>query len=209
MRNFHLFVLVNLVICLLGCDKPYRLFGVPDSQQFTYAFESVKTISPQVQLGADPITFRQSLYTVSSEQRVLIRRGDLLSYADNINVNNGKKVEAELTFNTQQISDVITSVRICPLVRSWMMLANWQVAHPFGLSGRWSREGGDWDQEACVRGVSKGNSTTVVFDVTEWFKNQVRAQKTNNGLIVISDLSVEMIGESASIHFPKLTFSRF
>lgn len=196
----------TLLVCtifLWGCDRYGGIFS-RESVQIMYAIDAVKLISPDITTGDHPRTYAQSSYALSPSRRILLRREDLLSFENSIDTS--KKIAVELSF-AETISD--PRVRLCPVTRSWMMLATWTVAHPFGTSGKWQSVGGDWDAQGCVEGKDGKDGKTVTFDMTSWFVLQVRARSTNHGLIVCSDDELSLIGETAATGYPKLLFSRF
>lgn len=199
-----------LILFLSGCGK---LLSKVSTQQ-TYSLDAVKLIAKSISQGEDPSTYGQSQYEVNSERRLLLKFEELSKYVDSVDLSSGKKLELQISVGGNA-EEVLNSLKICPLLHSWMMLATWEYAHPFGeKTNKWKTPGGDYDEYDCVSGKlkpfqKKGDERTLLFDVTEWFKNFPRARKTNDGLIVISSSIVKIIGETSGSFSPRLIFDSF
>lgn len=189
-------------VLITGCGS----YGNRDVSVTTqHAMDGVKRIYPGVKTN-DPASYGQSTYLIHSTSHLLLRFESLSQYANRIDTNSGKKIELLLSVPTAaEQANAITSVRVCPINKSWMMLATWELAHPFGAGDPWETPGGDYEFSACVSGTTDGE-TNLRFDVRQWYINYPQAQGFNHGLLVLSDKEVRIIGEKSASLSPRLIF---
>lgn len=168
-----------------------------DSNQ-TYSIDGIKLITPSITAGDDASSFGQPEYTLATDRRLLLRFESLRSHIDAVRLDGGRKVELRLTLARGQAS----ALTVCPLLRSWMMLATWQRAHPIGRAGEWDRDGGDMDESGCVTGVVSGQN--VLFNLTGWFVDYVRGRGVNHGVVVLASEAVTVVGETSGGSSPRM-----
>ena len=115
--------------------------------------------------------------------------------------------------SSEEFESAKESIQLYPLEKNWMMLATWDVPHPFGES--WNTPGGDYfevnsmpiltDEEldaSLVEYDSEENS--IFFDITEWLINDVRSLDRNYGWILVTDMNIDIHGDRSSQNSPEL-----
>jgi hypothetical protein len=78
---------------------------------------------------------------------------------------------ATLVFSLQSTEEVSMTGKLSLnlLSKPWWQSANWEQAHPFATSGKWSSPGGDTDSSLTpISSVHSGN--TLSFDITSYFR---------------------------------------
>lgn len=193
-----------------------------------YALDGVKLISTSITTGDDPMSYQQRSYTVSSNDRLLMRFENLT--ASSTRIMSGKPVRIRIFAMTDaESSKAMTSLRICPLTKNWMMAATWQTAHPF-KNGEWT-PGGEIELEDCVSpDPSTSSSPTpaaslspeptaaavaanpcaetgaICFDVSAWYNSYVIQRSINYGVALISydGRSVRIYGDGAGSKGPRI-----
>ncbi len=187
---------------VLGCG-PLSTQNLKDSQQ-ERSIDGVKQIVVGIEDTQEPSTFNQSRYLVSSNHRVLLRYEKLESESQDVRLEGGRRVRVLIAPDKgTDLAHLQKHLKVCPLMRNWMMAATWKRAHPFNREGRWEADGGDFDRNECV--VSKTNiEGFAIFDVTDWFSNYVRGRNQNFGLILISDDSVTIEGDAQGTLSPRI-----
>lgn len=201
------------VILFSGC-APLGGGGAKEKSYVeSYSLEGIKLISPSIHLGDDTTAFRQSVYEVGPERRLLMRFEKLADHVENIDTREGKKVMLEMSVqDVTQVPLAERSLRVCPISRNWMMLATWNRAHLF-TNGTWTNAGGDYDSDGCV-GISivrdaETPEKVVHFDVTNWYLNFPKGKSENFGLILIAFDSIKITGDTSGGFSPRLHFAKF
>ncbi|MBI3558570.1 MAG: hypothetical protein HY074_20055 [Deltaproteobacteria bacterium] len=194
-----------LVVLAAGCSKGES--DAKTSQQFS--FDGVKLISPAIAKNNDSSSTGQGSYQLSTDRRLLIRFESLSQHVGGISVNEKNRVEAQVTVTGDTDATAARSaLKVCPILKQWMMLATWDYGHPFGDDGKWSQGGGDFDGEGCVRATKEDAAIkTLTFDVSRWFTDYVRGRSQNYGLVVVAATPVVVLGENSGANSPRITFS--
>jgi len=175
-----------------------------------YAFDIVKRIEPGVTAEADPNEFKQDVYGLGPQARLLMRFKDLLPHVSDVRIDGDNKVQVQLTVvgDAADAAAAADAISVCALTRHFMMFATWDAAHQFGTTGRWKTPGGDFDRAECAKGtVSDKDKQAVVFDVTQWFIDYPKARNANYGLIATSAKPVEIAGDTSGSAYPRLLWS--
>jgi hypothetical protein len=172
------------------------------------SLDGVKLIDTGITDGYDKATYVQDQYSLRpGESRLLLRFNSLNSKVDQIRVDGNNKVELDVSLKGGQDANIVkAALEVCPVSKNWMMLATWENAAPFGDSGRWLSSGGDYESAGCVRAFD-ASSTTLKFDVTQWFINYLQGRRVNFGLILISDRPVVILGENSGSLSPRLLWN--
>lgn len=175
-----------------------------------YTFDAVKNI--QSGRGSNASDFGKESYSIHSRSRLLLRYEKLLELVGNVLVNSEHKFRVELATTSEEgLEAAIENLRVCPVLRSWMMLASWNVAHPYGGGDSWLQPGGDYARTDCIHGEALSGTTRVItFDASNWLTQYVRARNVNYGLIVINDeeTPVEIVGDASGYLAPRVAHDR-
>jgi hypothetical protein len=200
---------IGLSIC--GCGE-LRLGegGEPvPPKEVAFAVDALKLISSGIRRGDDFRTFKQGLYTIDSESRLLLRYEMLLEknwgLRDDMPVRLRVFVDSEIDQQTAR-----THLRVCPVTKNWMMAATWQAAHPW-RGGEWA-PGGDIDWSECVSPEAVGSSPSALcsenqalcFDVSRWYRIWVLERQENLGLVMLSDEPVKILGDGSPGKAPRM-----
>lgn len=171
-----------------------------------YDFDAVKQISSSIFSPDDDSTMLAKRYTVSPSSRVLVRFEKLRKKIGNFIYaeDNPMLVHIRITPETDP-AVAQANLKVCPLKKTWMMLATWREAYPSSGEGHWSKRGGDFNPARCRTAIAM-DGDTLDFDVSDWAQDDVRARGKNRGLIVISSEDVEIYGDSSSFA-PSLTWT--
>ena len=182
----------------VACAAP-----VQDSQQ-QRTLDGVKLIAAGVEDREDPATFSQSQYMISPDHRLLLRYETLEKEATDVRTEDGHKVTLLIAPALgEDLASAQKNFKVCPLKRNWMMAATWRRAHPFNKEGYWAAGGGDYDSLECIQSTTTSGGFAV-FDVTPWFLNYVRGRKQNFGLLLISDVKVQIAGDNSGSSSPRI-----
>lgn len=198
-------------------------FGRKIAEPQTFSLDGVKWISPRIEDPADASTLTQSTYSISSEGRLLLRFESLKDKAGEISLGKERKVTLTLALDSgENLASARSSLRICPLVKNWMMLATWKKAYPQGRSGNWQTDGGDFDSANCVSALdsttmqkvalkkSGSSYETLTFDVTEWVVNELKGRARNFGFVLLSENggTVKIRGDLDTAYSPRISWIR-
>ncbi len=200
----------RIILCVFlisACGYRFQ----PPIETMKLSMDAVKLIARGEERGDLDAFFNQDHYDISNERRLLLRFESLDAEVDKISVEGGKKVWVEINvYRDADIPIVLENLKLCPVTRSWMMLATWTHGHPFGKNGRWESEGGDYDLAGCLLGeLKEGSPHTLHFDATQWFINYPRARRENYGFLLISEKELSVQGEQAGTSAPKLAFDSY
>ena len=218
-------------ITLLSCG-PSQWDSNSPSLVREYPAEGVKLIAESILVGSDPSTFLQPSYLIGPTRRLLVRGEKISTRAERIRISPTHRVYLQIRLAEQEDPQTArTHLKACPVTKSWMMLANWTTAHPFGLSGRWNQQGGEFSATDCVAAIAAAPSEPspepapspkpsntppavqppistlpeiLTFDVTSWFSNSVRGRGVNFGLILTATQKVEILGDLSNSNSPRL-----
>lgn len=210
-----MWISVALVLLLSGCGFPFIGGGTPSITQ-TFSIDAVKQIHPGIVAGDTPATYGQAHYEIG-EARVLLRYESFSTHTQSVDLgtDSSKKVWVEVTVETAP-TDARAHLKLCPLTADWMMLATWRHAHPFGVGGRWTREGADFDETSCQTAdpvpASPGPSFVperLKFDMTQWFVDFARGRSLNYGWVLTSAEPVKIVGETSPSRSPRMIFDKY
>lgn len=208
------FGLVLLCSLLTACDGRVQLRTgdgtlVPPAQK-VQAFDGVKLISEGEDNPLNESSLRQRTYQLHGRSILLVRyeslsdRGQYAMDSKPIYL----KVHA---VNAEGVSGVQNHLRVCPILKNWMMMATWKRAHPFP-GGIWKEAGGDiaydecvsFDPQASTQSVTCGKENAVCFDIREWYQSFVIEQGINYGVALISDESIVIVGDDSASKGPRI-----
>lgn len=210
-----------LLLVVSGCAEDLNFGRISEPQ--TFSLDGVKWISPRVDDPSEESTLTQSSYSISSEGRLLLRFESLGSKANEISLGQERKVTVTIALNSgESLSSARQSLRICPLVKNWMMLATWKKAYPQGRDGNWQNDGSDFDATNCVSALDYATPLrpelkkttaayeTLSFDVTEWVVNELKGRNRNFGFILLSENggTVRIRGDMDSGYSPRISWTR-
>lgn len=208
-------------VTLPGCGKKFDFGGSPGETKVEYYMvDGVKNLRSDVQDGADPRSFREDQYLISPTSRLLLRFESLSSQASKIVISDSDDVWIRvIVAEGQSLELAQQQLKVCPVSKNWMMLATWKFAHPFGTSGFWRVEGGDYEGSGCVQaqfdpgknptvGVTPMDQRALYFRITRWYQDLVRGKNENRGHILMSEGSeVLVIGDNSASFGPRIQWS--
>ena len=199
------------MLALVGCDKLDLRGPRTTASAQAFSIDGIKLVSPSIQRLDDERAYGQSQYEISPESRLLLRFEALSKHADNVVLEADKTVKLRIRVPTGGDKDrALRSARICPVTKAWMMLATWEVAHPFGTSGRWQARGGDFDLSGCVTPTTNREDATLLdFDVKRWFLDYPRGRQQNHGLLLMSSESFLVEGDRSGSYSPRILFVKW
>ena len=198
------------VLFSVACGK-YGGFGNDPIATMQLGLDGVKLIERGETRGDLPSHFEQESYRLDDGRRLLLRFEAFSEEVSRVNVEGTNKVWIEITVLTEdQVEPALAALKLCPLTRAWMMLATWELGHPFGAAGRWNEPGGDFDRAGCVSAQLKEAGTRGLrFDVTKWFNDYPRGRGENFGLILVSESSINMHGDRSGTYAPRFSFDSY
>lgn len=213
-----------LILGTTGCGDIASM-GDPnnkiETQVVRAASDEVKMINAAIKKPDDSLTIRAAYYSLSSSSRLLLRlsslKGQMWKILDQ------QAMLLKLETKTAEISTRARPLlKICPLIKNWMMLATWTKAHPY-RDGAWAQSGGDFEPEACLEALPANHAsiasddeanfcqgaTRLCFDLKPWFQSYVRERQVDFGLIVIAetDEPILILGD-ATLQGPSLLWRR-
>lgn len=203
LRNLILVWLgVLFTIILTSCGKNWGS-AVPTQ----YSLDGVKRIT-QGTAGDEKSTWGQERYTVSTTSRLLLRFETLAKHVPDIDTSGGKKVTVLLSLkNASDLTSAIANLKLCPVTRAWMMLASWDLAHPFLGGEAWSSKGGDYETAGCVLPTQLASSTaTLEYDMTQWYIDYPKGRGYNYGLLTVTTQIFEIEGDQSGSYSPRIAF---
>lgn len=196
------------VLFLVGCGPlTDTAHEEPKSYTEEYSLEAVKLISPSISRGEEGAPNSPTSYELGSERRLLMRYEKLRDHVDKIDVRDKKVVVLEVTLVDPATRNIaIASLRLCPLLKNWMMLATWKNAHPYET---WSTPGADYDESECVRAdLVRSTGAKLQFDITRWFVNYPKGRSTNYGFTLIASGPVRLVGTKSGSNSPRMQFDK-
>lgn len=177
---------------------------VTDSTQVR-EFDGIKMIAEHITDPIDPQSIDRDIMDVGPSSRVLVRYMELISIESDFRTEAGHKVEL-LVGTNQEPSEVVKTLKACPITQLWNMRATW--THPFGFRKQGWTPGAPLDAPLCVMGnlVKAGTQATgeISFDITPWLLSYVRSKRINFGLALTSDVSVSVYGNQDSTRSPRI-----
>lgn len=217
-------LMIALLLSLTGCNQALSL-GDPNVKEQTQvvrsASDEVKLISADIRKAEDKRTLKAPTYPVDARNRVLMRLSSLKPSSYQILDQQALLLKIETKSQAVAVA-ARPALKICPLIKNWMMLATWSKAHPY-KGGAWTQVGGDYESSACLEPLPANHAsiqtdaeaafcqgdTRICFDLKPWFEAYVRERKTDFGLILVNDggTPVEILGD-ATLQGPSLFWRR-
>jgi hypothetical protein len=217
-------VLLILLFGFSACE--YSSDGERPRKISYEASTTIKWINSNVSRHDEPASFGQEQYQIDENSNLLIKADDLSRDNYSWNVDDKFRMIFRVYLKNKELDlSSLEKVRLCPLLKDWMIYATWKKAHPF-QGGDWSREGGDYSEDSCLY-LSAYNSDTdlhaapddyvfpdpksfapdvgtrldglVQFDVTNWFLNGPYAGVLNKGFVLLSDEEQIVFAEHMSL----------
>ena len=141
---------ILLILGLAACGPGYSRTDADGNPIVeTRVLNQTKMIRADSDEGQDDGDFQQATYRISSNSRLLTKYLGFQKHQEEI-LQNGKKLFLEVTvLNKDDLDKAEKSLRLCPLTRSWSLLATWFRASPLTKKGEWPA-GGAIDNTACV-----------------------------------------------------------
>lgn len=178
-----------------------RLTNGNNGVETIYALDGVKMISDQITRGDDPRTYEQRTYTISSDSRLLLRFESLNnSYG---RIQSVKPIRIRVFATTEEDkARAMSSLRACPIVQNWMMLATWNTSHPY-RDGNWA-PGGAIELDDCVSAEKLGSpakssgSPEAVVTSVNLNSNEVSPLNTD---VAVTDPTYSACSEPGAICF--------
>lgn len=197
-----------VVILTAGCGL--ERLGTYKPLPSSYAFDGVKLLTP-AKGSDDTSTWSQASYLVSPTSHVLLRFESLSSHTGDIDTSAGKTVDVQLSLaDAGQMVLALSELKLCPVTRSWMMLATWELAHPFLGGEKWATAGGDYDAGGCVLGTQVSGSTSAIkYNMTSWYRDYPKGRATNFGLLAIANQTINIVGEQSGGAYPRISFEEY
>lgn len=228
------FTLLAIAVLLNACGPLTAggLTGSDPGKETIYALDGVKMISTSVTTSDDSRTYGQRTYTISPTDRLLMRFESLSSAS--LKILSDKPVRIRVfAASDADLTQAMTSLRVCPILKNWMMGATWDTAHPF-KGGGWT-PGGEIELDDCVAPETEVTATNppsaspapatgsgaptsafagspcmdpgaICFDVSAWYNNYVVQRSMNYGVALISydGKAVRIYGDGAGSKGPRI-----
>ena len=204
--------ILGLFLACSSCALPIdSLLGNTLREEFS--LDGVKLIYPSMSKPDASDSFSQATYQVDSNRRLLLRFESFSKKASEVVLTEKDGVEIQIGLLSGQDKDqAVASLKLCPVLKNWMMLATWEMAHPFHSSGRWGKPGSDFDTSECMTAVAKPKEGAtvipLVFNVTPWFRNTVRGRGQDLGLVLIADRAWEIAGDQSTSYSPRISYRK-
>jgi hypothetical protein len=197
----------GVLLGMLGACGVFPM--IEDGQELSA--DGLKLLSSQLSDGNDSRSYLQTSYTIGTTSRLLIRREDLLGRRESLLVDDTHPVLVKVrTVSSETRAAAVNDLRLCPLVKNWMMLATWTEAHPF-RGGAWTQAGGDFEISACLSGVADSDALEdrrIVFDVTNHVETYLVGQKISYGWILLNESDDVVIdGDKNSLKAPQIVWT--
>ncbi len=189
-----------------GCAPYFKDKTDPVTTTLEFPVQEIKLLVRGVGNMYEANTYSQLIYTINDNQQLLLRYETLKDYFKSISTDNGKKVEFQISLVKDTTED-LSRLQLCPVTRNWTLHATWQRAHPFGASGVWTKEGGDYQPADCVSPTKDG--VRLKYDLTSWYVNYARGPSQNLGLLLVSPTTVQIVGEKDATGAPRIFFQRW
>ncbi len=160
-------------------------------------------------------SYGKAEYEVGTQKRLLLRLENLGELSGNVVIDDTHRMMFELSIvKSTDITAAKGNFKLCPLLKNWMMLANWTHAHPFpGGSGPWGIPGGDFHQAECLSisvALDDPDPSILKFDVSDWFVHYQQSRNSNFGWVLVSDVDgIQVYGDSHISKAPKLKWQEF
>lgn len=195
--------------------------GTPPAKKVTaFSYDGIKQISMGNTNVDDESTYLQQHYEISDKQRLLMRFESLKNSKGSVLLGTDDDVWIRITVvNSNDEANAVSDLKLCPMIRGdWMMMSTWYRAHPFGKSGRWMHEGGDFDEIGCVKAqdsipndplAGTGSDTNAIyFKVTRWFQDFVIGRNSNYGHILLSEgRPIRIFGDASGSYSPRILWN--
>lgn len=214
-------LVVSLLLTACGDKLNFGSGSDPGTRVEYYMVDGVKNIRSDVDDSLKAETYREDFYSITPESRLLLRFENLASHTGKIVVADSDQVWIRIVVSDRSnLDQALVTMRLCPMMKNWMMMATWWYAHPFSRSGNWSRQGGDYDVSACVQAVidpgkKLPSETTLMdqralyFNITRWYRDVFKGVGGNLGHILVSEGVgvVEILGDNSLSYAPRIQWS--
>jgi hypothetical protein len=209
--------IVIFLIAMIILNSCGEILDVDDADGSVFtqeirSLDGVKLISPDIASAQDASSFQEVRYTLSPRSRLLLRLENLGDLSGEVIISESKRMHFQLSpLATQDVDGLRAGVKLCPLLKNWMMLATWNQAHPFpGGSGSWATPGGDFLESECLTAEIPSEDLpreNIYFDVSDWFGYYNQSRASNFGWVLISDAAIEIYGDNHVSKAPRLIWN--
>jgi len=200
-------ILLLLCLAFSSCARFYD--PTPPIATMQMSMDGVKLIIQGEKRGDLAQLVNQSSYLLAEDRRLLIRFETFSYEVEQISVEGSNKVWVVVTpLATESLTDAQGSLRLCPIIRPWMMLATWDQGHPFGFQGTWETPGGDFDVGGCIT-PEIFETQSLRFDATTWFIQYPRGRSENFGFLLMSTVPVTIHGDQAGTFAPRFSLDSY
>lgn len=205
-RGSGLFITVCMaILCLSACGQLLRplerLTNANGGTETIYALDGVKLISADISRGDDPRTYEQRSYAISPYSRLLLRFESLNnSYG---RIQSVRPIRIRVFAATEEDKTrAMNSLRACPIVQNWMMLATWNTSHPY-RDGEWL-PGGAIELDDCTSAEKlsspvKSNMFSESFE-TASIRTETGISPLNTN-VAVTDPTYSACSEPAAVCF--------
>jgi|GEM_PF-6188305 len=204
-------------LALGGCAELVSTTPAPVEQ--VRSINGVKWVNPSVTDPRDSVAWGKPEYEIGPTSRLLMRLEDMVSKNDSIVTAPDKPITVRIylpsiwapTGALPDAEAAASVMQVCPITKNWMMHATWYRAFPHSEAGDWTMPGGDFDT-ACSKNpkVERDTMRSLVylkFDVTQWFLDYPRGRGIDYGLVLRSDQTVRVFGETSPSASPRMTYT--
>jgi hypothetical protein len=208
------FISVLLLLTLVSCSEGSLPEEESRTSNQTFFANGVKLISPTIKDPQDERSYKEDEYTIRENSRLLVRLETMEENDTGVIIDDSNRMyfvitEKDLSVDTDQ---KVSSIKVCPLTKNWMILATWENAHPFPTSQRrWNRSGGDYREENCISpsfDVAEANPNDLYFDVSNWYIYEVRSYQRNYGFVIKSDFPLRIYGDNNYFFGPRYNWKK-
>lgn len=119
----------------------------PPAKETVFTVDGVKLISEDIARGDDERTYTQPYFSLSTRARLLVRYESMMAQVSSVRDDYPLRLRV-FAASDRDAADARLGLKACPILKSWMMAANWTSAHPW-RGGAW-KPGGDIDESLCV-----------------------------------------------------------
>lgn len=221
----------NLLFCVaivsllnVGCGmqlNPSPGGSNPPAKKVTaFSYDGIKLIQNGNTNLDDETSYSQQFYNINVMSRLLMRFESLRNVKGSVLLGQDDDVWIRITVvNSEDEATAVAGFKLCPMVRGdWMMLSTWYRAHPFGKSGRWTQDGGDYDILGCINAQdtipndplsgSGSDTNAVYFKITRWFQDFVIGRNSNFGHVLINTgNNVRIYGDASGSYSPRILWN--
>lgn len=222
MKLNTVFNLIFLSALCASCGNKFGSDSGPGETKLEYYMvDGVKNIRSNTEDNLQPDTFREDHYTLTDQSRLLLRFENLASHTGKIVLGDKDQIWIRVVVSERSSMDeAVQLLRLCPMMKNWMMMATWKYAHPFSKSGVWAREGADYDFSSCVSPVadpgkklpsetSALDARALYFNISRWYLDVFKGRDSNLGHVLLLQGAgwVEILGDNSISFAPRIQWS--